>query len=108
MHHFSAAPWVLMLDTERLLWYCVQRFCMTEWFPHPLSLMKVSTSSMALVVMCGQPCSGKSAAAACLAAALRSSSPDLTVRIIDELSLHLGRNDSYKGNKVLVILTCLS
>ncbi|XP_066393054.1 protein KTI12 homolog isoform X1 [Miscanthus floridulus] len=59
-------------------------------------LLQVSTSSMALVVMCGQPCSGKSAAAACLAAALRSSSPDLTVRIIDESSLHLGRNDSYK------------
>ncbi|CAD6221688.1 unnamed protein product [Miscanthus lutarioriparius] len=51
---------------------------------------------MALVVMCGQPCSGKSAAAACLAAALHSSTPDLTVRIIDESSLHLGRNDSYK------------
>ncbi|RCV39996.1 hypothetical protein SETIT_9G016000v2 [Setaria italica] len=51
---------------------------------------------MALVVMCGQPRSGKSAAAACLAAALRSSSTDLTVRIIDESSLHLGRNDSYK------------
>ena len=53
--------------------------------------------SMALVVMCGQPCSGKSAAAACLAAALRTSSTDLIVRIIDESSLHLGRNDSYKG-----------
>uniref|UniRef100_A0A0E0MEZ0 Protein KTI12 homolog n=2 Tax=Oryza punctata TaxID=4537 RepID=A0A0E0MEZ0_ORYPU len=51
---------------------------------------------MALVVICGQPCSGKSAAAACLAAALRSSTSDLTVRIIDESSLHLGRNDSYK------------
>ncbi|KAL6660657.1 hypothetical protein ACP70R_001692 [Stipagrostis hirtigluma subsp. patula] len=51
---------------------------------------------MALVVMCGQPCSGKSAAAACLAAALRSSSTDLSVRIIDESLLHLGRNDSYK------------
>ncbi|XP_039851521.1 protein KTI12 homolog isoform X7 [Panicum virgatum] len=51
---------------------------------------------MALVVMCGQPCSGKSAAAACLAAALRTSSTDLIVRIIDESSLHLGRNDSYK------------
>jgi tRNA uridine 5-carbamoylmethylation protein Kti12 len=59
--------------------------------------LKVSKSSMALIVMCGQPCSGKSAAAACLAAALRSSSSDLTVRIIDESSLHLGRNDSYKG-----------
>ncbi|GJN06674.1 hypothetical protein PR202_ga24428 [Eleusine coracana subsp. coracana] len=52
---------------------------------------------MALVVMCGQPCSGKSEAAACLTAALRSSSADLTVRIIDESSLHLGHNDSYKG-----------
>jgi len=51
---------------------------------------------MALVVMCGQPCSGKSAAAACLAAALHTFSTDLIVRIIDESSLHLGRNDSYK------------
>uniref|UniRef100_A0ACD6A2I3 Uncharacterized protein n=2 Tax=Avena sativa TaxID=4498 RepID=A0ACD6A2I3_AVESA len=51
---------------------------------------------MALVVMCGQPCSGKSEAAACLAAALRSSLTDITVRVIDESSLHLGRNDSYK------------
>uniref|UniRef100_A0A3B6LWW6 Protein KTI12 homolog n=1 Tax=Triticum aestivum TaxID=4565 RepID=A0A3B6LWW6_WHEAT len=51
---------------------------------------------MALVVMCGQPCSGKSEAAACLAAALRSSVPDVTVRVIDESSLHLGRNESYK------------
>lgn len=51
---------------------------------------------MALVVMCGQPCSGKSEAAACLAAALRSSVPDVTVRVIDESSLHLGRDESYK------------
>lgn len=51
---------------------------------------------MALVVMCGQPCSGKSEAAACLTAAIRSSCANLTVRIIDESSLHLGRNDSYK------------
>uniref|UniRef100_A0A0E0BID4 Uncharacterized protein n=1 Tax=Oryza glumipatula TaxID=40148 RepID=A0A0E0BID4_9ORYZ len=58
---------------------------------------QVYTFSMALVVICGQPCSGKSAAAACLAAALCSSTSDLTVRIIDESSLHLGRNDSYKG-----------
>ncbi|KAM0928076.1 hypothetical protein ACQ4PT_002257 [Festuca glaucescens] len=46
--------------------------------------------------MCGQPCSGKSEAAACLTAALRSSMADITVRVIDESSLHLGRNDSYK------------
>ncbi|KAF7075821.1 hypothetical protein CFC21_080563 [Triticum aestivum] len=51
---------------------------------------------MALVVMCGQPCSGKSEAAACLAAALRSSVLDVTVRVIDESSLHLGRDESYK------------
>uniref|UniRef100_A0A0E0F543 Protein KTI12 homolog n=1 Tax=Oryza meridionalis TaxID=40149 RepID=A0A0E0F543_9ORYZ len=59
---------------------------------------------MALVVICGQPCSGKSAAAACLAAALCSSTSDLTVRIIDESSLHLGRNDSYKEKNLRGVL----
>jgi protein KTI12 len=67
------------------------------WLKFPPAPVKVSTSSMALVVMSGQPCSGKSKAAACLTAALRSSSADLTVRVIDESSLHLGRNDGYKG-----------
>ncbi|GJN34213.1 hypothetical protein PR202_gb22858 [Eleusine coracana subsp. coracana] len=61
---------------------------------------------MALVLMCGQPCSGKSEAAACLTAALRSSSADLTVRIIDESSLHLERNDSYKGIGVAYHVGC--
>ncbi|KAJ6805541.1 protein KTI12-like protein [Iris pallida] len=50
---------------------------------------------MALVVMCGQPCSGKSTAAACLSDALAAVDPRPTVRIIDESSLHLGRNQSY-------------
>ncbi|CAD5182859.1 unnamed protein product [Musa acuminata subsp. malaccensis] len=50
---------------------------------------------MALVVICGQPCSGKSTAAACLADALQAVDPKPTVRIIDESSLHLGRNQSY-------------
>ncbi|GAB2275203.1 hypothetical protein Dimus_009965 [Dionaea muscipula] len=50
---------------------------------------------MALVVICGQPCSGKSTAAACLAEALGDSESKLTVRIIDESSFHLGRNQSY-------------
>lgn len=51
---------------------------------------------MALVVMCGQPCSGKSTAAHCLAEALRASEElHLTVRIIDESSFHLDRNQSY-------------
>ncbi|GJM99095.1 hypothetical protein PR202_ga16162 [Eleusine coracana subsp. coracana] len=67
---------------------------------------KCFLSSMALVLMCGQPCSGKSEAAACLTAALRSSSADLTVRIIDESSLHLGRNDSYKGIGVAYHVGC--
>lgn len=85
-----------------------QRFCVwLNGFPTSLSL-KVSTSSMALVVMCGQPCSGKTAAAACLAVALHTSSPDLTVRIIDESSLHLRRNDSYKGIWLFVVVTFFS
>ncbi|PIA47160.1 hypothetical protein AQUCO_01400094v1, partial [Aquilegia coerulea] len=51
---------------------------------------------MALVVMCGQPCSGKSTAANCLAEALSATSEfHLTVRIIDESSFHLDRNQSY-------------
>ncbi|XP_020570848.1 protein KTI12 homolog [Phalaenopsis equestris] len=50
---------------------------------------------MALVVICGQPCSGKSTAARCLVAALEAVEPKPTVRIIDESSLHLGRNQSY-------------
>lgn len=52
---------------------------------------------MALVLICGQPCSGKSTAAQCLARALKSepSSCDLNVRIIDEPSLHIDRNQAY-------------
>lgn len=50
---------------------------------------------MALVVVCGQPCSGKSTAALCLAQALREAESKQTVRIIDETSFHLDRNQSY-------------
>ncbi|KAK1310264.1 hypothetical protein QJS10_CPA08g01237 [Acorus calamus] len=50
---------------------------------------------MALVVICGQPCSGKSTAATALADALAAVDPKPTVRIVDESSLHLGRNPSY-------------
>lgn len=50
---------------------------------------------MALVVICGQPCSGKSTAAACLAEALTESDSNPTVRIIDETTFHLDRNRSY-------------
>lgn len=49
---------------------------------------------MALVVICGQPCSGKSKAALCLAEALKESESK-QVRIIDEACFHLDRNQSY-------------
>ncbi|KAK4403102.1 protein KTI12 [Sesamum angolense] len=50
---------------------------------------------MALVVICGQPCSGKSTAAACLAEALQEVESKPTVRIVNESSFHLNRNESY-------------
>lgn len=50
---------------------------------------------MALVVICGQPCSGKSTSALCLAEALHDTEPNPSVRIIDETSFHLDRNQSY-------------
>ncbi|XP_016899904.2 protein KTI12 homolog [Cucumis melo] len=50
---------------------------------------------MALVVICGQPCSGKSTAALCLAEALKESNVKQAIKIIDETSLHLDRNKSY-------------
>lgn len=50
---------------------------------------------MALVVICGQPCSGKSTSALCLAEALNDTEPKPSVRIIDETSFHLDRNQSY-------------
>ncbi|KAG5537375.1 hypothetical protein RHGRI_024721 [Rhododendron griersonianum] len=50
---------------------------------------------MALVVICGQPCSGKSKAALCLTEALKEIESNPTVRIIDETSFHLDRNQSY-------------
>ncbi|XP_075482987.1 protein KTI12 homolog [Primulina tabacum] len=50
---------------------------------------------MALVVICGQPCSGKSTAASCLVEALQESESKPSVKIVDESSLHLDRNQSY-------------
>lgn len=50
---------------------------------------------MALVVICGQPCSGKSTAAVCLEEALKESESKLNIRVIDEASFHLDRNQSY-------------
>ncbi|CAN1152830.1 Protein KTI12 homolog [Linum perenne] len=50
---------------------------------------------MALVVICGQPCSGKSTVATSLAEALKESDTKFSVRIIDEASFHLDRNQNY-------------
>lgn len=50
---------------------------------------------MALVVICGQPCSGKSTASACLAEALSDSESRLSVSIIDETFIYLDRNERY-------------
>jgi tRNA uridine 5-carbamoylmethylation protein Kti12 len=48
---------------------------------------------MPLIVICGQPASGKSTAAAQLCALLQ----DHPVVLIDEASLHLDRNNAYKS-----------
>lgn len=50
---------------------------------------------MALVVICGQPCSGKSMVAACLAESLQECDPKPAVKVINEGSFHLDRNQSY-------------
>ncbi|KAL2607858.1 hypothetical protein R1flu_026431 [Riccia fluitans] len=50
---------------------------------------------MALVVMCGQPCSGKSTTAAALISALEKANAK-PVSLIDEPSLNLDRNESFK------------
>jgi protein KTI12 len=49
---------------------------------------------MALVIICGQPCSGKSTAAACLSKALEKTT-NMPVILIDEPSLNLDRNCAY-------------
>lgn len=50
---------------------------------------------MALVVLSGQPCSGKSTVAAALKQLLQQHGMD--VIIIDEPGLSMTRNESYKG-----------
>lgn len=51
---------------------------------------------MALAIICGQPCSGKSTAAACLMKAIEKTST-MPVILIDEPSLNLDRNVAYQG-----------
>lgn len=55
---------------------------------------------MPLIVVAGLPCSGKSTAAAAVAQACRDLGQDVVV--VDEDSLHLRRNDSYKGTAAAV------
>ena len=51
--------------------------------------------AMPLIVVAGLPSSGKSSVAAALAEACRALGQD--VQVVDEDSLHLKRNESYKG-----------
>ena len=57
---------------------------------------------MALVVFCGQPCSGKSTIAALLVKSLTDIG--LSVKLIDEPTLNLDRNKSYSGQFVYTTL----
>jgi protein KTI12 len=50
---------------------------------------------MPLVVVCGQPCSGKSEVSAKLAASFRALG--LQAVVIDEASLHLRRDAAYRS-----------
>ena len=75
--------------------------------------VQVDITVMALVVICGQPCSGKSKAANCLFNALKESEIRESVKIIDESSLHRGLNESYAGkircnldNHVEIVYSC--
>ncbi len=55
---------------------------------------------MPLIVVAGLPSSGKSSVAAALAEACRALGQD--VQVVDEDSLHLKRNESYKGAVLLL------
>lgn len=57
---------------------------------------------MALVVICGQPCSGKSTVAACLAEALQETEPKPSVRIIDESSFQM-KNGGINQRRLMMI-----
>ena len=59
---------------------------------------------MPLVVICGQPCSGKSTLAAKLVNLFQEAG--LPVELVDELSLHLERNAAYTGARCLVCCFC--
>lgn len=50
---------------------------------------------MPLILICGQPCSGKSSVAAQLEQVLQAKG--LEVMVVDEESLHLDRNEAYRG-----------
>ena len=50
---------------------------------------------MPLVVICGQPCSGKSTVAKRIAEICKNKGSEVV--LVDEESLHLSRDPSYKG-----------
>lgn len=59
---------------------------------------------MALVIVCGHPCSGKSRAAAQLVDLIRQQGQDAVA--VDEDSLHLERSQSYKGTMAAPAWPC--
>jgi protein KTI12 len=57
-----------------------------------------STAAMPLVMMCGLPCSGKTLRAQQIAAFIAASDlKAVPVHVINDESLHLDRNEAYKG-----------
>lgn len=60
---------------------------------------------MPLIVISGLPSSGKSSVVAALADACRAAGQE--VQVVDEDSLHLTRNDSYKGRERLGDWQCM-
>ena len=59
---------------------------------------------MPLIILSGYPCTGKTTFAELLASALRSSGHDGKVVIINEESLHMGKQQYYGGNTFLFLL----
>ncbi len=58
---------------------------------------------MPLLILCGQPCSGKSSIAGRIAAKLRTQGVD--IQIVNEEVIGLERNEAYKGAFSVIMMT---
>ncbi|XP_073393103.1 protein KTI12 homolog isoform X2 [Physcomitrium patens] len=77
-----------------MFWRAETFTCLGKFF-FVYSIPSEGHRNMALVIICGQPCSGKSTAAACLMKALEKTI-NMPVVLIDEPSLNLDRNSAYQ------------